>query len=134
MLRPTTLLLFCLSVTASGRPTISVESLATAALPADRPIRNGAAVNTICGRCCQDDSYCGQLAQEVSLVEHSSVPRELVIPKGSNLTCLLRARDVFGAVDGGLCVPSAFPRLSSVESFCTDLDQVTQLNHTACKC
>ena len=94
--------------------------------PADQPVSNGNAVSKLCGRCCQDDSYCGQLTEDISLADesNSSQGRVREFPKGSNLTCLLRARDVFGAVDGGLCVPSILAVDKLPETFCTTFDQV----------
>ena len=98
----------------------------TFTFPADQPVGNGDAVNKLCGRCCQDNLYCGQLAEDITLADesNSSQSRVLEFPKGSNLTCLLRARDVFGAVDGGLCVPSIFAVDKLPTTFCTTFDQV----------
>lgn len=99
--------------------------------PADQPVDNGNAITKVCGRCCQDGSYCGQLAEDTTLYDEAnpSQGRVLEFPKGSNLTCLLRARDVFGAVDGGLCIPSMLSADRLPATFCTSFDQVLQLPH-----
>lgn len=73
-------------------------SAAVTSLPADVAVPGGRSETSICGDCCQSGSYCGKTSD------------------GRDLTCMLRARDVFGAVDGGMCVPST--STGSMESFC----------------
>ena len=66
--------------------------------PADVPVLGGHSVESVCGDCCQSNSYCGKTSD------------------GKAMTCIMRDRNVFGAVDGGLCVPG--PLTVSVEDFC----------------
>ena len=103
----------------------SQNKFSVATLPADLPVDHGQEINKICGRCCQDGSYCGQLAKNFSLYDADTDTHALkVFDQGSNLTCMLRAREVFGAVDGGLCIPSGSADMDTLPSFCTKFAQV----------
>lgn len=66
--------------------------------PPDIPVPGGHSVGAVCGDCCQSGSYCGKTSD------------------GKAMTCILRDRSVFGAVDGGLCVPG--PLIVRIEDFC----------------
>ena len=106
--------------------TLGVISAAelTIRLPVDRPIVEGVAVNALCGSCCQDDAYCGTVSEDVVLVDPSGQSENLLVPRGSNMTCMLRDRNVFGAVDGGLCVPSALSPKYPLANLCRAFDKV----------
>ncbi len=93
-------------------------------LPADVPVTDGVAVNSICGNCCQEGAYCGTVSEDIVLAGATTPTSNLLVPKGSNMTCVLRARNVFGAVDGGLCVPSLLPRHFPIENLCRAFDKV----------
>jgi len=93
-------------------------------LPADVPVTDGVAVNSICGTCCQEKAYCGTVSEDIVLAGATTPASNLLVPKGSNMTCVLRARNVFGAVDGGLCVPSLLPRHFPIENLCRAFDKV----------
>lgn len=93
-------------------------------LPADVPVTDGVAVNSICGNCCQEGAYCGTVSEDIVLAGATTPASNLLVPTGSNMTCVLRARNVFGAVDGGLCVPSLLPRHFPIENLCRAFDKV----------
>ena len=93
-------------------------------LPADVPVTDGTAVNLLCGSCCQDGAYCGTVSEDIVLADPSRHSANLLVPQGSNMTCVLRARNVFGAVDGGLCVPSLLPRNFPLANLCRAVDKV----------
>ena len=93
-------------------------------LPADVPVTDGLAVNSICGSCCQGGAYCGTVPEDVLLAGVTRPASNLLVPMGTNMTCMLRARDVFGAVDGGLCVPSLLPKHFPIETLCRSFDKV----------
>ncbi len=96
-------------------------------LPADVPVTEGVEINSICGSCCQDGAYCGTVSEDIVLADAGATrpATNLLVPKGSNMTCVLRARNVFGAVDGGLCVPSLLPRQFPIENLCRAFDKVS---------
>ena len=78
----------------------AVASATLITFPADVAVTGGQSVGSVCGDCCQSGSYCGKNSA------------------GTAMTCMLRARNVFGAIDGGLCVPDTFPLTGSIEDFC----------------
>lgn len=88
-------------------------------LPADIPVLDGHRVDTVCGSCCQGGSFCGVVPQDIR------ISSRLLISKGSNMTCMLRSRSTYGAVDGGLCVPSHVPHDFPLPELCRVLDKVT---------
>ena len=88
-------------------------------LPADIPILDGHRVNAVCGSCCQGGSYCGVVPED------TRIGSRLLISKGSNMTCVLRSRSTYGAVDGGLCVPSHIPDDFPLPELCRALDKVS---------
>lgn len=77
-------------------------------LPSDVPVTDGFQNNNVCGTCCQDGAYCGAVPEDMLLADATRPTTNLLVPKGTNMTCILRARNVFGAVDGGLCVRACF--------------------------
>lgn len=91
-------------------------------LPADVAITGGRAVDHVCGVCCQANAFCGSLTKEVQI--HDINGNSLTVPEGSNLTCMLRDRSAFGAVDGGLCVPSSMPINFAIADMCRLHDKV----------
>ncbi len=93
-------------------------------LPSDVPVTDGFQNNNVCGTCCQDGAYCGAVPEDMLLADATRPTTNLLVPKGTNMTCMLRARNVFGAVDGGLCVPSLLPRHFPIENLCRAFDQV----------
>ena len=93
-------------------------------LPVDVPIVAGVPVNALCGSCCQNDAYCGTVSEDIVLVDPSGQSENLLVPQGSNMTCMLRDRNVFGAVDGGLCVPSALSPQYPLANLCRAFDKV----------
>lgn len=120
--------LFAFVLPAYARSPSRPNSYAAVSFSADQPVSDGHPVSKVCGRCCQDGSYCGHLEEDLSWLDNSSPAKNHVFQRGSDLTCVLRARDVFGAVDGGLCVPSSLPIDDLPESFCITLDQVGLLD------
>ena len=99
--------------------------LALQELPPDLTVAGGSAVRRLCGACCQENAFCGALEADTSFafLTHGTL-QHLTIAKGSNLTCILRERNVFGAVDGGLCVPSKVPADLDIKTLCTGLNLV----------
>ena len=91
-------------------------------LPADVAITGGRAVNSVCGACCQANTFCGTAPADLHL--HDTNGNSLRVRKGSNMTCILRSRNVFGAVDSGLCVPSDLPASFAVADMCRLHDKV----------
>ena len=83
--------LFALSCCAAASATVIT-------FPPDVPVPGGQSVGVVCGECCQSGTYCGMTSD------------------GKAMTCILRDRSVFGAVDGGLCVPG--PTTVPIEDFC----------------
>lgn len=94
-------------------------------LPSDVPVPDGTAVDTLCGSCCHDGAYCGRVPEDVVMVDASNHTASILVPQGSSMTCMLRARNVFGAIDGGLCVPSILPQGFSLANMCRALDKVS---------
>ena len=105
----------------------SAHSEIVTRLPADVPVTGGTQTDSICGNCCQDGAYCGTVSEDIVLADATRPSTNLLVPKGSNMACVLRARHVFGAVDGGLCVPSLLPRQFPIENLCRAFDKVTTL-------
>ncbi|KAL0029721.1 hypothetical protein WJX79_004502 [Trebouxia sp. C0005] len=99
-------------------------------LPSDVPVTDGFQNNNVCGTCCQDGAYCGAVPEDMLLADATRPTTNLLVPKGTNMTCILRARNVFGAVDGGLCVPSLLPRQFPIENLCRAFDQALAPSHT----
>lgn len=91
-------------------------------LPADIAITGGKAVDHVCGACCQAGAYCGAAAEDFRIQDING--RQVTVPKGSSLTCVLRDRGAFGAVDGGLCVPSDLPTDFVLADMCRLHDKV----------
>ena len=91
-------------------------------LPGDVAITGGRVVNNVCGACCQANAFCGTAAADLHL--HDTNGNSMHVRKGANMTCLLRSRNVFGAVDSGLCVPSDLPTDFAVADMCRLHDKV----------
>ena len=85
-------------------------------LPADVPNIDGHASSYLCGPCCQQNMYCGKLTSGVTVADGTK--DQLLVPQGTEMTCIMRARNVYGAVDGGLCVPVVFPSIEPITNFC----------------
>ena len=115
--------LLTLVALSSAKPA-SALAQTLARLPADAPVTDGTVVNSICGTCCQDGTYCGSVPEDILLASSTRPASGLLVPMGTNMTCMLRARNVFGAVDGGLCVPSLLPQQFPIKTLCRSLDQV----------
>lgn len=108
-------LLFVMSfVVASGRADLT--------LPPDIPFEGGMSVHAVCGSCCQGNMFCGAVQNSTTL--HDSWGSTVTVPEGSRMTCMLRKRSVFGAVDGGLCLPSSLPAAFDFKNTCRLLAQV----------
>lgn len=102
-------------------------------LPADLPVHGGHAVHSICVDCCQEGTYCGQTQADEYIPKPSNHSEQILVKKGTNMTCMLRARNVFGAVDGGLCVPDTFTLTAPIEHFCQADKKVSELCEV-CRC
>ena len=96
-------------------------------LPDDVPLRGGHAVTSICLDCCQAGSYCGKTLVDEYIPRPSNVSEQILVKKGTNMTCVMRARNVVGAVDGGLCVPDTFNLSAPVAHFCQNDKKVGEL-------
>lgn len=78
-------------------------------------------ISAICGRCCQQGTFCQPLAADAKLAAAAGgLQAGTLLPKGTGLTCYLRDRSAPGAVDGGLCVPQGVP---NIPAFCNDYSQ-----------
>ena len=93
-------------------------------LPADLPVPGGYAVRSICLDCCQEGSYCGSTQADEHIPNPGNYSQQILVKKGTNMTCMMRARNVVGAVDGGLCIPDTFKLTAPVEHFCQADKQV----------
>ena len=93
-------------------------------LPKDLPVAGGYPVTAICGDCCQAGSYCDVTKEDVKIPDPSDHSRQSLVQKGTAMTCMLRARNAPGAIDGGLCVPTTFPLTADIASFCQADKQV----------
>ncbi len=93
-------------------------------LPADVAVLHGTAVHAVCDSCCQDGKYCGTVSEDTMILLPNGTGDQVIVPRGTNMTCMLRSRNVFGAVDGGLCVPSTFSTGTSIEDSCRSIEKV----------
>ena len=110
---------------------VAVASATLITFPADVSVLDGTAVQSICGDCCQEGSYCGSTAADTYIPKPSDHSMKLFVPKGTAMTCIMRARDVSGAVDGGLCVPVTFPLSGPLDDFC-QVDKNVSSPHSLC--
>lgn len=73
------------------------KSRAVYQVPADVPITAGTRQTAVCGPCCENDVFCGTVDTNLFIGDPAKELPVTLIAKGTNMTCMQRSRNAYGA-------------------------------------